>query len=128
MASVTVKNLTHPQRPTLELRYCDSFLPRFIGLMFHPPLELDDGILLVGKNENRTDASIHMLFMRMDLTVVWLDAEFKVVDVVLARRWRPMYIPKNPAQYVMEISSLMFSEFNIGDRLLLEPLVKPENS
>jgi uncharacterized membrane protein (UPF0127 family) len=95
--------------------------------MFHSPLELDDGILLVGKNVNRMDASIHMFFMRMDLTVVWLDAESEVVDVVLAKRWRPMYIPKNPAQNVMEISSLRFSEFNIGDRLHFEPPSKPKD-
>jgi uncharacterized membrane protein (UPF0127 family) len=126
MTPITVQNLTNQQRSTLKLRYCDSFLTRFIGLMFHPPLELDDGILLVGKNESRMDASIHMLFMRMDLTVLWLDAAFKVVDVVLARRWRPMYIPKSPAQYVMEISPLRYSEFKIGDRLHIEASSKSE--
>jgi uncharacterized membrane protein (UPF0127 family) len=117
MASITVHNLDRPLRLPLKIRYCDEFLTRLRGLMFRPPLGLDEGIVLVQKRENRTDASIHMFFMRMDLTVVWLNSAYEVVDLVLARRWRPVYVPQKPARYVLEISTERFPEFRIGDRL-----------
>jgi uncharacterized membrane protein (UPF0127 family) len=85
--------------------------------MFSPPLAMDEGILLVQKRENRTDASIHMFFMRMDLTAVWVNTNGEVVDVRLARRWWPMYIPKEPALSILEIWAERISEFQIGDRL-----------
>ena len=43
-----------------------------------------------------------------------------VVDVCLARRWRPFYLPKGPAQYVLEVSPERLDEFQIGDRLRFE--------
>ena len=120
MSSIVIHNQTHPLRSPLEVRSFDAFFPRLLGLMFHSPLELDEGILLVGERENRLDSSIHMFFMRMDLTVVWLNAECEVVDAKLAKRWRPIFVPKYPAQYVLEISSERIFEFNIGDRLRFE--------
>jgi uncharacterized membrane protein (UPF0127 family) len=90
--------------------------------MFHPPLAADDGILLVQKRENRTDAAIHMLFMRMDLTIVWLNTACEVVDVQLAKRWRLVYTPRKPARYVMEISKEQIEAFQVGDRLQFDGL------
>ena len=90
--------------------------------MFHPPLAVDNGILLVQKRENRTDAAIHMLFMRMDLTIVWLNISCEVVDVQLAKRWRPVYTPRKPAKYVMEISTEQIGAFQVGDRLQFDDL------
>jgi uncharacterized membrane protein (UPF0127 family) len=120
MTSIIIHNLDRPLRFPLKIRFCDEFLTRLRGLMFHPPLELDDGIVLVQKHENRIDASIHMFFMRMDLTVVWVNSAYEVVDVILARRWRPMYAPKKPALYVLEISAERLPEFQTGDRLRFE--------
>jgi uncharacterized membrane protein (UPF0127 family) len=88
--------------------------------MFHPPLAEGEGILLVYKRENRTDSTIHMFFMRMNLTVVWLNSAYEVIDVKLAKRWRPAYIPNKPAKYVMEISEAWISSFQLGDRLILQ--------
>jgi uncharacterized membrane protein (UPF0127 family) len=120
MPSVIIKNITRPLIHPLEVRYCEKFLDRFLGLMFHPPLGITEGILLVGEQESRLNASIHMLFMRMDLTVVWLTSDFKVVDVKLAKAWRPVYLPVKPAQYVLEISGKRITDFQVGDRLQLE--------
>lgn len=90
--------------------------------MFHPPLRVDEGILLVQRRESRMDAAIHMFFMRMDLTVVWLNTGCEVVDVQLAKRWRPVYTPREPAKCVMEISEEQLGAFRVGDRLLFEGL------
>jgi len=55
--------------------------------------------------------------MRTDLTVVWANENQVVVDVRLAKRWRPVYLPARPAQYVLELSPTRFLEFHIGDQL-----------
>lgn len=120
MTIVNIYNTDHPLRSPLRLRYCATFLSRLRGLMFHRPLKAEEGILLVQKRENRMDAAIHMFFMRMDLTVVWLNTAREVVDVQLAKQWRPVYTPRKPAKYVMEISTEQLEGFQIGDRLRFE--------
>jgi len=124
MPFVSIQNISRPLLNPLDVRYCDKFVDRFMGLMFHSPLEKSEGILLVGSRENRLDASIHMLFMRMDLTVVWLNANLEVVDVKLARAWKPVYLPAKPAQHVLEISADRISDFQVGDRLQFAPIEK----
>jgi len=77
------------------------------------------GLLLVQHRENRLDASIHMFFMRFDITAVWIDSEYRVVDVRLARKWRPSYVPIEPARYVLETHADYLTNFHIGDQLTI---------
>jgi uncharacterized membrane protein (UPF0127 family) len=100
------------------VKYCDTFLSKLIGLMFSRELKIDHGIILVENSETRINTSIHMLFMNYDITVLWVDKQLVIVDKVLARKWRPMYLPKKPAQYVVELHQSKFSEFSIGDQLI----------
>ena len=86
-------------------------------------LELDRGILLVENSESIAKTSIHMFFMRYDLTVLWLDKEFRIVDKVLARKWAPYYASKRPAKYVAEVHPGLFSQFAIGEPFMAS---KPE--
>ena len=72
------------------------------------------------KRQNRSDAAIHMFFVWMDLAVIWIDEDLQVVDVQLARSWRPFYIPCAPALYVLEVAPEHLSEYHIGDRLSFE--------
>lgn len=117
MPIVNVQNIDRPLKTPLRVRYCETFGCRLRGLMFHPPLAEDEGLLLVQERETRRDSAIHMFFMRMDLTVVWLNTTCEVVDVRLAKRWRPVYTPQKPAKYVLEISKTQISAFQVGDRL-----------
>lgn len=87
--------------------------------MFSKELKQDQGIVLVENNETRINTSIHMLFMNYDLTVLWLDKQMVIVDKVVAKKWVPIYIPKKPAQYVIELHPAKFSEYSIGDQLML---------
>jgi len=103
----------------VNVKYCDTFLSKFIGLMFSRELKHDQGIILVENQETRISTSIHMLFMNYDITVLWLDKQLIIVDKVLARKWRPIYLPKIPAQYVVELHQSKFSEFSIGDQLII---------
>jgi len=103
--------------PAPRVDYCDTFLTQLRGLTFRPRLSRDEGLILAGKRDSRLDSSIHMLFVRFDLTVVWISSEMKVVDKVLAKSWRPAYFPKQPAQYVLEIHPDRWDEFHVGDTI-----------
>jgi len=103
----------------VNVKYCDTFLSKLIGLMFSRKLKPDHGIVLVENNETRMNTSIHMMFMNYDITVLWLDKQKVIIDKVLARKWVPIYIPKKPAQYVIELHHSKFSEYSIGDKLIM---------
>ena len=105
--------------PEFSVRYCDSFFSKLIGLMFTKELPQEQGIILVEDKESRLNTAIHMFFMQYDITALWLDRNLVVVDKVLAKRWRPMYIPKKPAQYVVELNHENYTKFAIGDQLML---------
>jgi uncharacterized membrane protein (UPF0127 family) len=100
--------------------YCDHFSCKLRGLMFRRELQPNEGLLLVQGKNSRLDASIHMLFMWMDLAVIWIDTSLNVVDAKLARRWRPAYFPAKPARYVLELPVENLKCFNIGDVVVFE--------
>ena len=85
--------------------------------MFRRSLAANEGLLLVQKRENRSETAIHMLFMFMDLAVIWLNASKQVVDVKSARSWRLLYAPQSPAKYVLELPGEYLDAFQIGDQL-----------
>lgn len=63
-----------------------------------------------------------MLGMRMEITAVWINDNYEVVDVRKARPWRLAYVPKHPARYVLEIAATRWSEFKIGDKLRFDKI------
>jgi len=114
---VLIYNQDKPDLSPIQARYCASFTCRLRGLTFKKPLPAQKGLLLAQAHENRLDAAIHMVGVWMDLAVVWINTNKEVVDLVLARRWRPLYIPRSPARYVLEVNALHLSDYEIGDRL-----------
>ena len=115
MKTIHIENKTQPLPATLQAVYCDSFLCRLRGLMFRSHLDTQEGLLLVEGRDSRVDTSIHMLFVYMDLAVIWINSEHTVVDTVLARAWRPFYAPRQAARYTLEIHPERLDEFKIGD-------------
>ena len=87
--------------------------------MFSKGLSQDNGVILVNSGESIIDASIHMFFMNFDITVLWLDKNMVVIDKALAKKWHPLYYPKKPAKYILELHHSQFSEYSIGDKLVL---------
>jgi len=116
MKKIQLRKLSSPIN-TLELKVCDTFISRFRGLMLAKALPPDGGIMIVEKRESKVNTSIHMMFMRYDITVLWLDKDRAVVDKVLAKKWAPFYAPEEPAQYILEIHRDRFDDFEIGDQL-----------
>ena len=119
---VYVCNLNQPGLPKIRARYCDSFLCRLRGLTFRRSLPQGEGLLLVETKDSLMDSTIHMLFMWMDLVVVWIDSSLSVVDVKLARRWRLAYFPQKPARYILELPFESAGSFSIGDLVAFEKL------
>ena len=76
--------------------------------------------MLVQRKENIRDASIHMFFVGMDLGIVWLDKKGVVVDLQLARSWKPYYAPARAASFILEIHPTRLTEFDIGDEISFE--------
>jgi len=117
---VFIYNLDNLEFEPVEARYCASFACRLRGLTFRRKLAHNQGLLLVPERESRLEAAIHMFGVWMDLAVVWINAQQEVVDVRLARAWRPIYLPRQPARYVLEMAVERQPDFKIGDRLKFE--------
>ncbi len=117
MKIICIENRNQPLHAPLQAIYCDSFFCRLRGLMFRSSLAYEKGLLLVERVDGYLSTSIHMLFVNMDLALIWINSENKVVDAVLARSWHPAYAPHQPARFVLEIHPGRLNEFKIGDQL-----------
>lgn len=95
--------------------------------MFTKSLPARQGLLLVQHSNSVVNSSIHMMFMWMDLAVIWIDDEYFVVDRVLARRWKLAYLPKSAAKYVLETGVSHLGEFEIGDKVSFDDAVENTN-
>ncbi len=120
--TIHVRNLDFESQTPLQIKYCDSFLCRLRGLTFSTEIARTSGLLLVQKADSRLDASIHMLGVSYDLAIIWINASLRVVDKVLAKSWHLSYMPKEKAQYVLEIHPKRLGEFKIGDRVQFEDI------
>ncbi len=117
MKTIRVENKSLPLSSTLQAAWCSSFFCRLRGLMFRSHLDASQGLLLVEAHDSRIDTSIHMLFVFMDLGVVWINSKNEVVDTVLAKAWRPVYLPRQAAKYTLEIHPDRLHEFKAGDQV-----------
>jgi uncharacterized membrane protein (UPF0127 family) len=117
---IVIYNRSRSQTVAIQAVYCASFMCQLRGLTFRKQLAADEGLLLVQAHQNRWEAAIHMLAMWIDLTVIWIDSDWRVVDVQLAQRGRLAYVPRKPARYVLETAVEHISEFTIGDQLQFE--------
>lgn len=115
---VFIRNLNQSELTPARVKYCDSFMCRLRGLMFRERLDPDDGLLLVqGQRDSRIDSSIHMLFVPFNLNVVWINTDMTVVDKIIAKAWRPAYVPAKPACYILEIHPDRWDDYRIGDKV-----------
>jgi len=120
MQKVFITNLSRPETLPVTAGFCSSFLQRLKGLMFHPPLSPQEGLLLVYGRDSRMDSSIHMLGVSTDLAVVWINNYNVVVYAILAKRGRLAYFPQKPARYVLEMAPERLADFEIGDKILIK--------
>lgn len=100
-------------QPTLTL--ADSFWKRFIGLMCSKPLPMAQGLLIP------RCASVHTLFMRFPLDVVYLDKRGAVVKLVPALNpWRLSWGGRGATQTLeMTAGGIAHCGMQLGDCLAL---------
>lgn len=120
MNQLTITNLTRPLISPIKVKRCETFLCRLRGLTFRRSLSSQEGLLLIQKKDDRMDAAIHMLAVFMDLAIVWINTNGVVVDLRLARSWRPIYVPQKPARYILEIAPERLADFQVGDKVEFE--------
>ncbi len=120
MRFVEIRNDSTPLKTPIQAGICESFIQKLRGLMFYPSLSAHEGRLFIEKEETKLNTSIHMLFMNFDITVVWIDRQYQVVDVILAKKWRPYYVPAHPAQYTLEIHADHLHDFHVGDKIRIK--------
>lgn len=100
-----------------KLNIADSFMSRFMGLMFKKTI--GDGLILkMPSTRSRRGSAIHMFFMRIPLDIVFADETKEVVDMISIGPWKT-YTPKAPAKYVIEMEKGSIKKYNleIGDEL-----------
>ncbi|MCA9960704.1 MAG: DUF192 domain-containing protein [Chloroflexota bacterium] len=96
-------------------KWCDGFGSKLRGFTWRRHLAAEDGLVLVEKADSRVNTAIHMLFVFFDLGVIWVNDAGQVVDKVLARAWRPSYVPQSPARYVIEGHPDLLQQVQVGD-------------
>lgn len=77
---------------------------------------------MIEDKESQNGTAIHMMFMRFDICVIWINSSAQVVDKKIARRWRPYYRPNSPAKFILETHVNRYTDFNVGDQLEIKPL------
>lgn len=87
----------------VRVKHARTLGQRFMGLMGVSPREHDYALVFHMHEEDRVRASIHMLFMKMPIDVLFLDAQKKVVDAVLLQPWTLNYTPSRASKYVVEL-------------------------
>lgn len=118
--ATTYRQLLHVESDRVLLpavRWCDSFTSKLFGFSFHRHLPESSALVLVEKSDNRVNTAVHMMFVFIELGVIWVNSAGEVVDKVLARPWRLSYVPKAPARYVIELHPSFLPLFSIGDHV-----------
>ncbi len=112
-----IRNLTK-ENVVCEAEEARGFFARARGLMLARELKEGKGLLLrfvLGSS------SIHSLFMRFPLDLVFLDSSKRVVDLHTLKLWR-IYRPKRYCAWVLEVNEGVIKEkgIEIGDVLVFE--------
>ncbi len=96
-----IANKTRKTVISEDAKEARSVFARIKGLML---TKKPQTLVLVSPQHSVADSSIHMWFMRQPIDVIWLDRDFKVVDLYEdARPWAfKIFRPKASAKYVVE--------------------------
>lgn len=94
-----------------------SFMAKGRGLMFRRRIDEMEAHIFVESRAGRAATAIHMFFVFFPIGVIWADGEKRVVDMVLARPFRPLYVPAQPARYYIEGHPAILNRVQVGDLL-----------
>lgn len=116
-------NRTRNRHVIGRVKFADSFLARFRGLMFERRAKFNYGLIFEMPREGRLEASIHMLFVWFPIDVVYLSSEKRVVDMKEGLKpWTLNHTPKKPAKFFVELpaGTARAAGISCGDELCWE--------
>jgi len=117
--TVTVNN------QLIKAKIADNVFTQSVGLMFKKALKKGEGMLFVFKSEIKYPIlmGFWMLFTYIPLDIIWIDKDYKVVDIAKntipwgTKNWlkilTKVYFSKKPFKYVLEVRAGFVVENNI---------------
>ena len=105
----------------IKVGIADSFSSRLLGLMFKKKTEYPLLFEIPNTINRRHRSSIHSLFMRFDLKLVFIDKNNIVCEIADLKPWHH-YTPKKSAKYIIEFDKNDFNKYDlkIGDEIELK--------
>ena len=97
-------------------RLADSFWLRLRGLLGPASLETGEGLILAGEK------SIHTLFMKFPIDVVYVDKEFKVIraDINMIPYRLGPFLSQSAYIVEMPVGTIINTATKVGDQLKFE--------
>ena len=105
----------------VKIKIANSFFKRFLGLMFKSRCDYPLLFEIPQSIKIKERSSIHSLFMRFELTLVFIDDYNLIYEIANLKPWR-YYIPKKGAKYIIEFDKNEFENYDlkIGDEIELK--------
>lgn len=100
-----------------KTRLANTYFKRFKGLMFENKKNFDYALIFEFPRESKLGCSIHMLFMKFEIDVLFLNSKKIVVDKTTLKPWIINYTPKKPAKFVIEAPKGTFSKIKLSEKL-----------
>ena len=104
-----------------KIKIANSFFKRFLGLMFKPRCDYPLLFEIPQNIKIKERSSIHSLFMRFELTLIFIDGEDMIYEIADLKPWK-YYVPKKRAKYIIEFDKNEFENYDlkIGDEIELK--------
>ena len=100
-----------------DIGIADDFFSRLMGLMFREDAKFPLLFEIPQKVNSRKRSSIHSLFMRFDIVLVFIDGNNLVYEITDLAPWN-YYVPEKSAKYIVEFDKKEFNNcLKIGDEI-----------
>ena len=115
---LSIKN-SNEKRVKIEM--ANGFFKRFRGLMMRSKCEYPLLFKIPQSIKIKERSSIHSLFMRFELTLVFIDDDNLIYEIANLKPWK-YYVPKKGAKYIIEFDKNEFENYDlkIGDEIELK--------
>ncbi|SHI96185.1 hypothetical protein SAMN02745163_01118 [Clostridium cavendishii DSM 21758] len=105
-----VKNLLYQSKVISEIFIADSFIKRFLGLMFRKNPH-HEAILIKPCN------SIHTFFMNFDIDVLFINENMEVIKKTDALKPGKVVFPQKKCKMIIEGRVGIFKDIKVGEKL-----------
>jgi len=111
-------NVTKNQEIIGNVRIADNFFTQTKGLMFERKKNFNYALIFPLFLRSRTGAGLHMFFVFFSIDVLFLDEKKRVVEIAKRiRPFTPLYVPKKPSKYFIELPEGKSANIELGDEI-----------